>query len=377
MPEVTVTTGGRRLGGWSAVNIRRSLEQFCDDFTLEVTNQRVASGVDALVVDVQTVRTMADQLDTAEEVVIAIDGQTVLTGYVDTHDFQHEPGRATLRIAGRSKNGDLVDSSAQYKTGVWKKAPLQSIARDLCLPFGLVVVDPYNLSGKDFERFRLEPGESVFEALSRAANMRGCLLTCNIDGNVEMTKATAEPSTVTLELGKNILRAGVTRTTSDRFSVYRFKGQTSASDDWSGKSASELEGEVSDPDVGRHRPLTVLSAKQKARDDLGKRAVWERNVRAGRSLRYRCDVLDWMDANGKLWEPNRLVHVRDAWARVDTDLLLAAVDYTLTPNERYAALDLVDRVAYDPEPRAFRPRTKVDTSPFSSQFRGPLFNVGR
>lgn len=364
MPEVTLSTGGVTVGGWTSVSVRKSLGDFADGFSLECPHQRTTSGVER----------MANELVSNEEVVIAIDGIAVLTGYIDTHDIDYDAKGASVRIAGNSRVVDLVDSSAEHASGAWKQATLQEIARDLCLPYGITVTDAGNVSGKPIQRFRLEKGEQVFDAIARAAELRGAIVTCDADGNVELVKASDTPSGVTLELGVNVFAGGCRRSTRGRHSVYKFKGQTAAN----GKKTT---GEVVDEDVsGRYRPMVVL--KQKPREDLVARATWERNVRAGKSLRYRCTVEEWTAPNGALWDVNMLCRVKDSWCGLDEDLLVDTVDFRLDNSERVTSLELVPRCAYDPQPKAFKPKTATargfaNSSNANIAFRGNLLGLGR
>jgi prophage tail gpP-like protein len=373
MPEVTLTTGGVTVGGWLSVSIQKSIDSLADDFTLEAANHRVSEGPGGR---------MVSDLSSADEVVLAIDGQTVLTGYIDGHEIDFDAQRSSLRLTGSSRVVDLVDASAERASGAWKQATLLDIASDLCLPLSITVVDAEGVSGAPLKRFRIEKGESIYEAISRAAEMRGVIVTCNADGNLELIQASSTPTGITLERGVNVYAGGCSRTTRGRHSVYKFKGQTAASDNQSGLKAAQLKGEVTDADVGRYRPLVVLSPKQKSSEDLGARAVWERNVRAGRSLRYRCSVEEWTASTGALWAPNMLVRVKDSWCGLDEDLLVVSVDFTLNNTERTTHLDLMPRVAYTPEPNAFKPKSTAAVSLANSRdpnlaFAGNLFGVGR
>jgi prophage tail gpP-like protein len=351
-PEVTLKCNGRKLGGWTTVSIRKSLEQLAHEFSLEVTNQSVGplgqpihTGVDVI-----TPRTMADELTDADECTIYIDDQLVITGYVDDFNFNHNAQASTLTVSGFSKTGDLTACSAIYGNGVWTDATIATIANNLCQPYGISVVAFGSSALTPLKRFKIEQGETVHDAIARAAEMRSLLLVTNAQGNLDLLNASTGDAVAILQLGGNILAGGVTRTSRDRHSQYIFKGQTSASDEWSGKQASQLQGSITDPDVLRHRPLIVLSEKQRTKEDLGKRAIWERNVRAGRSVRYRATVEEWTADSGALWEPNISATIQDEWCQVDQAMLCVSAELVLDQRERVTHLDFMDRSAFDPEP---------------------------
>lgn len=355
--EVKLIANGVEIAGWTTVSIHHSMEQIADVWSLEITNQRVGptGQLQPTGITLDQVAVTADDIDTGTECEIRIGEMTVITGYIDDQQFDYDATRADLRISGRSKAGDLCDCTAIHSTGMWNQATIIDIARDLCKPFGISVeplvraIDTAWM--KPFTRFRIEPGETVFETLSRAAEMRGVLFTSGHDGSVQIERSAQFFSGATLELGKNVLNGSVSRSVRDRFSDYMFRGQTEASDDWNGIAAAQIKGDVSDEGVGRYRPLMVLSTKQRGREDLGKRAMWERSVRAARSVRHRYGVEGWTSPAGGLWEPNTLVSVKDEWCGVDGLKLITGVDLNLT-NERVAVLELMDPAAFDAEPVA-------------------------
>jgi prophage tail gpP-like protein len=353
-PEVTLVVNGAKYGGWTSVTARRSMESIADEFSLQLTNQRVGSVGQyvATGLTLRDVKIAADELAGSDECAIQIDGKSVIVGYVDDFDFEYDANRADLRVSGRSKTGDLVDCSAVYRTGLWQNATLMQIASDLCNPFGITVSSSVLDSTdwmKPFARFRIDDGESVYETLSRAAEMRAVLLRSGNDGNLLIERAAQAYSGVGLELGKNVLVGSIGRSYRERFSEYTFKGQTEASDEWSGLSANNLEHRVTDTGVSRYRPLVVQSEKQRGKDDVGKRAVWERNVRAGRSIRHRYTVEEWTTNVGLLWEPNTLVKIVDDWCDVDTVALVTSAEFTLA-GERVTTLELVDPYAFTAKP---------------------------
>lgn len=379
MNEVGVTANGIRIVGWTGVTIRRSMDQVADEFSLELVNQNVqgVGGLGVFAQPTRSSRSAADVISNAAAVVIDIDEQPIVTGYLDDYTMDHDAQRSSMRVGGRSKAGDLCDCAAEKTGGIWKKATLQEIARDLCLPFGITVSDPDGLSGKAFERFRLEPGESVYEAVTRAADLRQALVLSDEFGDLYIARANADAPVDMLELGVNIISASYQKTLRDRYSVYKFKGQTEASDDWNGTKTTKLKGSAEDSAVERYRPYLVNNLKQKSNEDLGKRAAWERNVRAGRSIRYRCTVPEWTSAvGGKPWAPNTIVRVKDAWAGIDEDMLLCSVEFQLTPQQRVAHLELVDPCTYDQNPKAKLPKL-ADSSEFAgATTTGNLFSVG-
>ena len=84
----------------------------------------------------------------------------------------YDRGAHTIAVRGRDATGDLVDCSAASKPGEWKDARLEEIASALCEPFGIRVTREVD-TGAPFARFRIEEGESVFEAIERGLPVPG------------------------------------------------------------------------------------------------------------------------------------------------------------------------------------------------------------
>lgn len=277
-------------------------------------------------------------------------GTKVLSGYVDefTQSYQGKSSNA-LSVAGRSKTADLVDCAAKYQTGRIKSKRLDDIAKVLCEPFGIDVElsEPGLDLGSTIKWYRISPGETGIETLGKLARKRGVLLTTNAKGNLLLTRASKDLISTELVFGDNIKSCSYRASGRERFSEYHFCGQTTADDDWNGLSASEIANNINDTEVPRYRPMIVLAEHQGTREDLGRRAIWERNTRAGRSERITYTVQGWEAVHG-LWEPNQLVRVRDERLRIDDQFLVVSVE---RPRRRdtgtETVLELTGREAFD------------------------------
>ena len=360
MHDLAMKAGGREIRGWTSARVVKSMEQFAHEFSFTMVNGHagVSGAYSALSSDdVQTAVTAIDEIGDDDVVTVEVDGVPVVTGYIDGSDDSYSAVNVGLRVTGVAKTGDLIDCSAIHKTGAWADASMSDIASDIVKPFGLSVSVSGD-EGEHFKRFRLEHGESAFEAITRLTSWRSFIPMTSSDGNVLLSRAGTKSSGATLELGQNILIGGCTRSRRERFSDYIFRGQSAVSDAWHGEDATQLSGQVEDGGMRRYRPLVILGAKQRTSEDLEKRAAWERNVRYGRSLRSRYTVVGWKTDAGALWEPNTLVHVRDPWCGIDEDLLLTGVQLVIDERGFVAELDLMPPEAFDIEPPVEKKRKR-------------------
>lgn len=310
--QLQLLVGGRTFTGWKSVRVRRSMVRCSGDFELGVSWEgRFGPGVPPIRVG-----------DSCE---LRIDGDLVLSGYVDQLEAQIDEQRHDVTVAGRDKTADLVDCSAVRKSGQWRAQKIETIAADLAQPFGVEVVAAVD-TGKALASFALQEGESVFEAIERAARLRALLLVSNASGALVITRAGQDRVDTALVLGKNVLAMRAARDMRDRFSSYVLKGQAPGSDKFAGPLTSQIYAKATDPDVPRHRPLIIVNDAPDVAATLAERARWEASVRAARSTTLEAEVQGWRHASG-LWLPNSLVRVLAADLSIDDELLVTDVEY--------------------------------------------------
>lgn len=320
--RVELLIDGRAYGGWERVEVQRSIEQIAGGFILQLTQRW--PGVD---IPVALREGVACQ--------VLLDGDVVITGWIDQFEPELTDTSSSIRVEGRDKTGDLVDCAAIYKGGQWRNVKLERIVRDIAEPFGLSVVLQDGLDqGEPFKSFALEDGEKAFDAIDRACRMRAVLCTSTPLGEIWLGEAGDTDTGVTLEEGVNIKRISSTHTWKDRFSQVIIKGQTPGDDETWGAASAQLKAEAKDAEIDRYRPLVVMAEHGASSVALKDRATWEINVRMGRGKRGKVVVAGWrMGTNGRegaLWQPNTLIRVVSPRMNLDREMLVVACAYTLT-----------------------------------------------
>jgi prophage tail gpP-like protein len=256
-----------------------------------------------------------------------------------------------IAIEGRDRAGDLVDCSAIYKGGQWRDASLTQIASDLAAPFGIPVIAATDV-GDSFPSFAIQDGETVFEAIARAAALRGVLAISDKEGGIVLARAGQSRHAFGLQRPGNMLGGEADYSDDERFSDYIVKGQRRGTDDDEGapEGPSSPVGQAQDSGVKRYRPLIIMAEDQVDGVDATRRAEWERNVRAGRSDRINVRVRGWREQGdkGDLWEPNRVVHINDTeWLWINADLLIADVNYLRGRMGTITEIGLMPALAFD------------------------------
>lgn len=316
---------GTRHGGWTRAEVSLGIEQMSAAFSLEYTQRG-------------PVELAARPIMPGQRCELALLGHRVITGWIDEDSADLQKTSSSYSVTGRSLTADLIDCSAIHRSGQWAGRTLAQIAADLVKPFGI----PLRLRtsvGAPFASFALQEGETVFEALDRAARLRGLLLAAEGDGALAILRAGSGQAPAELREGANIESVQVNRTMHDRFSRIVVKGQSRGDDLDNGAAVAGPSAVALDPGVKRYRPLIVLAEEQSVA--LSARASWEQRVRIARGLSATVTVSGFEAAPGTLWAINTHVRCVAPSVGLDSDLLIAALQYRLDDAGSSTVLTLV------------------------------------
>jgi prophage tail gpP-like protein len=276
----------------------------------------------------------------------------VLTGYIDKVSPSLSATDHGIAVSGRSKSADLVDCSAVHKPGQWINQDALQLATILAAPFGVSVRSRADV-GAPIASFKLEQGETAFEALDRVLKQRELLGMSFGDGGILLAKVGDKSSPAPLEQGKNVLSASADFDLTDRFSDYLLQAQQPGNDKEWGKAAAEVHAERKDPAIKRYRPLIVRAESRQDSAGAAQRAAWECTVRAARSVSVTVTVQGFRAApGGELWEENRLTDVKIPYLDIDQSLVTYKVTYKRdAQGGSTTVLELKDPEAFKPEPK--------------------------
>ena len=370
--DVTLSINGKTYGGWERLTVSRNLARMSSAFLLETADRW----------DPKAAPWPIKPFDVCT---LAIGGDLVMTGYVDTALPVLEPRRHSIAIQGRSKTEDLIDCTPDLPGGQFNGYTLDKIARAVCQPFGIGVIVQASV-GEAFPDATVENHETGYRFLERLARLRSVLLTDDASGNLVLTTAGSTRATTQLKEGVNIRRIAPRLTSIGRFSRYTVKtqvgtttpapavnpsgpappavnpatsiatqraaaaAQADAEDPPQTPAVTVTMGTATDPGVPRYRPHTILA--ESALDAAGARAraQWECSVAFGRSVHVMVDVAGWRQNDGTLWTLNTLASVVSPTVQLDGELLIASLVFELGPQGRITHLGLGPVEGYTPSP---------------------------
>lgn len=340
---ITLRINGVDWQWWTSMEISRQMDAIAGSFSISLADRWSTADVRP------PARALPIAAGMACEVLIGDDA--VITGHIDKVTPSISATDHTIQISGRDKSADLVDCSAVHAPGHWLNQNVLQLATILADPFGVPVTAEGDI-GAPIASFKLEQGETAFEALDRALKQRELLACPNGTGGLVLLKSGSLGNATALRQGENILSASAEYDMTDRYSQYLVQGQRPGSDDAYGLDVSAVHAANRDPAVLRYRPLIVRA--ESAVDGAGatQRAAWESTVRAARAVTVTVTVQGFRQGDGSLWRINAITDVDIPYLRLAQRLVVSKATFRRDGSSgSITTLELKDPAAFRPEPQ--------------------------
>lgn len=336
--DLDLVVGGRRYGGWTSVQVTRSMERLAGSFSVEA-NDRWADQGDSWPI--------AEEDECRAE----INGETVIDGYIDSRSIELTGELRSLSYEGRDRAAALVDCSAVPDRWTIRRSSVVDIARMLAEPFNIPVSVADGLSPEREEKLVINPGDTAFQAIEKVAHDAGVLVMSDSQGGIVITRAGTTRAD-SLILGGNIKSLSVQYDSSDRFREYILLTQRRGSDDGSPEQ-TRIRAEATDEGVRRSERVQIIRPERGiTAASARRRADWEARIRAAEAESISVTVTGWHQPTGSLWPINALSHVQADAAGINGDLLISETDFSVGEGGKETRLRLVRPDAFAPEPRA-------------------------
>jgi hypothetical protein len=404
--KISVQIEGKNYDTIIDASIKRDIENLCNTFNITFST---SDDIGNFPVDI---------INPSNKVVIAIDDEPLITGYVDSIDIRYSYNSHIITIAGRDRTADLVDSLVdvkQYNSTV----TLPDLIKQVCQSLGFEVsnnpllrssasnsisiinnfgvIEPFNNS----DILRAQLGQSAFEVIHRYAAKRNVLINTDPDGNIVLVKIGGEVTTTILQNVRsgnenNIKNASVSYNYANRFNQYTVKSRVSQGggmqfaagqggekgDPLPKATASVQVGTSFDNQIRSTRKFIYVNSSSMNSGFCKKRADWENNVRLKKSRIYSCDIFGFRQNNNEilslnpLWSPNQITYVNDEFAGINEEMLIKSVEYRQDSSSgSITKLELVDEKAYTESLN--EPVIKQNLKRQLTNKNGQLFNTGQ
>ena len=289
--KISVEVNGVAYEGWLESEVERSIEAISGTFSIPVS----------------MVPGQPPAIKRQDSVKVRIGDTVVITGYVLAAEPFYRRNDCGIMVTGRDRTGDLVRSSAIHKGGQWRGAKLEQVAKDLLAPYGIEVKVETD-TGAPLQDFKLSHGETVVDALARAARLRGVLVTRDDDGRLLLTKAGILKFSGAIVRGQNVIAMQGIGTDENRHSEYIAYGQQNVIADF--ETSRSLKAMAKDADVVRYMPLVINADGNTTTAELQTLVDHTARVRRGHANGFRYTVEGWTHG-GKPWPLNQRVPVYD------------------------------------------------------------------
>lgn len=317
MSDIALYVNGKKYEGWKSADVTRSIEAVSGSFRL-VANDKWDISKDPWTIF------------PGDKCQIQIDGITLITGWVDSVAPSYSTSDHGIEISGRDVTCDLVDCSAVVKSYEIRERTIGGLAKMLCAPFGIPVLDTAG-DTEIFPKVAIQPGETVFSCIERQARQRDIIITTNGEGSLVLGKVGSLHAADRLIQGGNIITASANYDFSNRFSEYIVKGQQPAQgeteDAWN-PPQNDVESRYTDGNITRYRPLILTGESQMYEKSAETRAKRESAQRAGESTQVSVTVQGWTQSNGELWPLNGAVKIESPALYLDHELIISSLNFT-------------------------------------------------
>jgi prophage tail gpP-like protein len=342
-PELILTVGDRDYRGWLSVMVERSVDTAAIQFG--VIGTRDWPGME-----------QAWDFQPGDACTVHLGEHLMATGWVDQMSPSYDDSSHQIEIVGRGLVSDLVDCPPEGAPTEWKKAPPGQIITTLAGVYQVGVVIETDL-GAPLD-FKVQQGESTWEAIERITRLRQVLAYEQHDGTLLITRVSTEYCDTDLVQGGNVKSASALLDDRERHSVIIVKGQQAGADNVSPAQAAQSRGQMTDPSITRYRPLVIYQAAKTSNADAQKRAQWEVANRWGNGRSATIIVQGWFTDEGVPWPINRICRIEDSWLGLDREMTITKASFRLGASGTITQLTLQPPEALTPNPDDLKPEKK-------------------
>lgn len=294
-----------------------------------------------------------------ESCVVNVDGEKILTGFVELINVGGNATSHDIDVAGRDRTADLLDSNigslSDWRPIITLKSAIEKIISHIGSDITVIDKVSPDVFVEAEDLMAPEPGQNAWDFIQSLARKKQVLLSSNSDGNILITKSSGIEVNATLQHKvnddtNNVLSYGVSYDTTGRYNVYRITSQLNPlalilAGISSNSTIVNQSSQVVD-DLIREGRQFVLIAENAGSNPID-RAKWEMNIRNARGKVYSATVHGFRNQTGNLWKLNELVQVVDEYADINSRMLVNSIQFSATSDGgKNTTLSLVEKNAY-------------------------------
>lgn len=327
---VTIEVNGQRWRAFKSISINAAFNDAVRTASFKVAAEAGASATNRI-------------FSKGAEVKIYLNSDLVLTGNVNRRRPLLKGKDSEIGVEVRSASADLVDGSAEHKTGHFKKKDPKEIADEISKNYTKTgFTTDKQLKKKDY--YNITPGETVFRCIEKLCREQGMTMTGTADGKILITDAKSAKKHAGMILeGRDFTEGGSDHDETNQHSEVRVLGQRPRGH---GDKVLEIEGVAKNTSVKRHRPQIVVNDGDTTEDLAKDRAKTRKERENGDALKANITVQGFRDEAGKVWEPGYTIFIESPFLDVSQDMLIESVEFSQDDGGSLSYLSLTDPGSY-------------------------------
>ena len=338
--KITLQIGNEKLSGFSGLQVSLGIDTGANAFSFTVPWVNTPENIDRF------------KPFRPDKVFIRIDGELILTGYIDITSWTISEGQNLLNVQGRSASAPIVDYSAGPPFQ-FQDITFNDFGREMWKAVGGTSGGAVAIAIPDTDKISeisIDPGETLYDVVSKLASANGLWAIPTPTGELSYQKIKSTSiSVATLEEGKGPVKSVTSSADiTKRFQKYMVIGTFDGN--------PESTAEISDPETFglaiRGRKIVPLSQQT---TDMDQAARFLRSTALIDSYSASCEVEGW-HYNGNLWKPGTIMTLKAPSAYINKPSRFMIRNVTLQLDEsggQIAGLELSIPEAYDgTEPKA-------------------------
>ena len=348
--KIVLKVNGFAYTGWKTINISQSMNSFCGMFRFQTSEKYPFQPKDW-------------EISLGDTCSILVNNKVLSVGYIEDANISYDGSGHTIEFIGRETTCDLVDCTYNGTKKEWVNQTLNFVIKAICDHFSIPLKIDYSVTSIANQQIpggkvTYNEGESAADFISKICKTKSLLPLSYGDGKLTITKSGGRESIFNdpISLSYNINAGSCQLSNRERFYKYIIKGSNTGDDNKSileiaanKNSNKSLPIALDDAIKRTARTLTIIPDGNVDVDACNRRAIWEKNTRAGNSRKYKYKLIEWTQSDGVLWQLNSKVSVVDKlFGLKQSQMLISGLDFNFSENDGSTVdITLVDPKTYD------------------------------
>jgi len=292
-----------------------------------------------------------------QEITIKAKDYSLMRGYIEKCSPDVSSDGKSFTVAGRCINADIVDSNISginISGGIKLETLIQKILDSLDIDNTIINKVSGLTSFTNKDAIASEPDQNAWDLINQYSQKKSVIVTSDLDSKLIITRTgdiKAHDSLINklndTNQENNIVTSSAEYDDSARYYKYVVISQENKKADKAKFTLASISGKgiAYDNEIRKSRIFIKKADNSCNSIILAEMAQLEVNLRRANSLTYSCTLNGLFQSNGKIWQNNQLVYVKDEDNFIDSWLLIKSCSYNIGTDGSYVNMELVTKDA--------------------------------